>query len=970
MESTVPVSSPTALGGLGEPQSPLTGDVSFKVYDLKTLEAAKYFSSAGSAPAIPARKLPEYRIAKAADNQLPDTCPEWFKEYEGSIFQPLAKVYNLLVGRRSSQLKLINGTSRLYNQLITALLLLDKVCLDERLSKENQQEVAGWLDDMLEGFPESWRDLPLVTNPDVKDSKMPKDYAHMDSELDSNRKAYLEEIGKESFVPRWLCHQVVNGFDLGEIYINYYNMRNENISQEEGGASLTAEEFFAKDPVLYDWLVMFRNKEKILQNFEISDIQYDSMVDMFTGVDAPITRFRWLENDCKFKWIDLAEKEGMDQRWGEESGSESDSEGGSESGSVNSVAPTKGATTGQKSTSVLSPVLSLASLSNEAITEHDREEAEAAAGEQIPIEFMESASALENTDKPETEVASVSSEPLVPFTATSLPSFQPQRSGRRMVTQEPPSAEVEEANSESAPKRRKLMGRRRKKSKRTKSTFSSAASKPRSKRPIVDEEKVFLKVKSSARLSEKLLNKDGSVVKTGEGQHYRYSYHTDPKVIARIDLDSPLCEIVSRDSNGIITEVKEIIDIFTPYSVDDYCTPPEMYEEPRTKEEGEPLVVSITYGEACQDPDHTVMVSTPHNVSLTVKIVRFLDLESNEKDNADKLVRVDAHSVAMAVVDKLRIMAEKSASGRTEEEERMACKLLRVLNTCFTGLNASVDTQMSNRKSPVDADMLKTLEELLRLEHDAHVFTNEIVERTARGEGDEDASWNRLWPSAFAPTRRFRKGLLTPKSINNMKEGEEFPIGSEMRLSGDVLQLFKNSMPEFRKDTERENSVFLDFRVAGSLLAKEINAFYATYKDETGVWSLDGAVEQFRFIELLIKDLHDYCDARLRKYDSSRELYREVERFTDEIAAPITGDMPSLVEESTWEQYDQDFMAVKHCYSLCSLLPQLTAFVKALGGGDHELFKKELAFKRRGTRVATRFLKSMELPSEESDHKS
>lgn len=315
MDSTQPTLSPSEFKGVDEPRPHQEENVQFHGHELSPGVAAKHLVATDGASVVAARPLPEYRIGKAEEVAIPEVCPEWFKRYDKTVFRSLLKMYNVFVDGKSTMCKLVNGTSPHYNHLIVILMTLDKACQKGDISPEHQREIAGWLDDLLENLPTDWRDLPLVINPAVGRWALPEWCKELAGELDQNREAYLKSIGKESFVAPWLCNKVINSLDLGSIYLAYYTIRNNNITSVSGSPSLTPDGLFAKDPVLYDWLVMFRDKEKIQQNFDISDIEYNAMVEMLSSVDGMIARTPGLKGKNRFKWNQLAVKPGMEQRW-------------------------------------------------------------------------------------------------------------------------------------------------------------------------------------------------------------------------------------------------------------------------------------------------------------------------------------------------------------------------------------------------------------------------------------------------------------------------------------------------------------------------------------------------------------------------------------------------------------------------------------------------------------------------------
>ena len=319
MESPTPLLSPSVFEGMQESdpaQHPTCQkSVQYQSYSLSSVTASVSTPETGMSHGAGDKKLPEYRIAVAEEGELPETCPDWLAGYDKEVFQPLLRIYNVFADQRKSLNNLINGTGVYYNRLVVALMILDKACLNGGISEEHQKKIAGWLDDLLKDLPIDWRELPLVTNPDINNWQLPKGYKHLGSELDKNREIYLQSIGKESFVSPFLCSRKINGLDLGSIYIAYYIMRNENVSKIAGSDSLVAEDFFVKDPVLYDWLVLFRDKEKVQQDSGITDFEYNAMVDMLNNVDATIANIPGLKDKNKFKWSDLVAQPGMDGRW-------------------------------------------------------------------------------------------------------------------------------------------------------------------------------------------------------------------------------------------------------------------------------------------------------------------------------------------------------------------------------------------------------------------------------------------------------------------------------------------------------------------------------------------------------------------------------------------------------------------------------------------------------------------------------
>ncbi|WP_354022340.1 hypothetical protein [Endozoicomonas lisbonensis] len=283
--------------------------------DASRSDVSGYMPAAEHSSSVSGKPLHEYYVSqlKNVDAKafgFPDKCPDWFERYRSSILVPLGKIYNQFVDGGKPLFNTVNAFGRNYNDMIIALMNLEKACETGAFSEEQKGIIAGWLDDVFGTFPVNWRHLPLVVSPDVKGWKLKKADKDLKPALDANYDDYLKKIGRIAFVPPWM-NKKVYGEDLGSIYFTYYNVRNDNVAPTRKGESLTATDLYKKNDGLYNWLVAFQDKEEAIKSSDLSEFEYECMKYRLSTVDEEIADIKRLQPKHKFKWTGLKSSDGL-----------------------------------------------------------------------------------------------------------------------------------------------------------------------------------------------------------------------------------------------------------------------------------------------------------------------------------------------------------------------------------------------------------------------------------------------------------------------------------------------------------------------------------------------------------------------------------------------------------------------------------------------------------------------------------
>ena len=456
----------------------------------------------------------------------------------------------------------------------------------------------------------------------------------------------------------------------------------------------------------------------------------------------------------------------------------------------------------------------------------------------------------------------------------------------------------------------------RKREKKRKACYETNNKESGSKKIKTEVSEEYLAVKRSARLKEKLIQEDGSLVPLKEGEVYRYTYHTDPEVIKKLDLSSPLCKKSRVDRKSA---VREIVDIISPVQVKNTLEDP-LAEPVLNMSSG---YISKLFGVGL------------YEVTLPAEVIRQLGLECDQEGEAQ--VNVDAYRVVTLLLEQLRTFAYKNVGKRSESAYEEGTRLLKNLDPCFDALAESVERHLYKKDKTVRPEIQKTLEELSLLRHSAHSFARELMAQSGRKALDDYSVTDLFWSAAFKPSSRLRAGLLQPELIEAMTDAEtdDLPQDQYMDLPAVVLERFPKRFSDAGNASDREGYVRVDFRMAGRLLADEIERFQRVFKDPLGVWDSEDARQQFSLIEVLSDSLNEYCTGRLRRYDTNRDL--------------LSLDTGAVSDE---------LMDVKHCYAICTLLPHLKALTDSLKTNYHTFFASELQHKRKDVRES---LKAMAL---------
>ncbi|UYM14975.1 hypothetical protein [Endozoicomonas euniceicola] len=796
-------------------------EVSYQGRSMKPANVSNNASLAEGSTSVSRILLHEYHVSqlkdvKAATCELPDECPDWFEPYRKSVFEPLCKINNQFVRGGVSLFNTINAFSPRYNDMIVALMKLEKASQAGAFDDEQKRAITGWLDDVFELFPVGWRELPLVVSPEVAKWKLREEDKELKPVLEANYDEYLNKIGRKAFVPPWM-NRDVNEQDLGSVYFAYYNIRNENVACDESGASLTAAGLYDKDEALYDWLVAFQDEENTRRVSGLTELEYNSVKHRLSTVDKGIARIEELKPENKFKWDYLQPQENNDE--------------GSCSGQLDDGA--------------------------------------SIAAEEVPEVISEA--------MPETELADGKS--------------------------------IKPSGSISVTKARK--GR-----KKRKACYETNNKGPGSKKIKTEVSEEYLAVKRSARLKEKLIQEDGSLVPLKEGEVYRYTYHTDPEVIKKLNLSSPLCKKSRVDRKSA---VREIVDIISPVQVKNTLEDP-LAEPVLNMSSG---YISKLFGVGL------------YEVTLPAEVVRQLGMECDQEGEAQ--VNVDAYRVVTLLLEQLRAFASESVGKRSESVEEDGNRLLKSLDPCFGALAESVERHLYKKDKTVRPEIQKTLEELSLLRHSAHSSVREIVTGNGRKPSDDYSVTDLFWSAAFKPSSRFRAGLLQPEEAASMADAEvdDLPHDQYMSLPAEVSERFPEQFSGVKNSPGREGYIQADFRVVGRLLADRIKHFQRVFQDPQGVWSIDDARQQFDLIKVLSDSLNEYCAGRLRHHDSNRNLLSQD-------AGEVSGEL----------------MAVKHYYAICTLLPHLKALADSLGTNNHTFFARELQHKRKDVRESLKAMAS------------
>ena len=426
-----------------------------------------------------------------------------------------------------------------------------------------------------------------------------------------------------------------------------------------------------------------------------------------------------------------------------------------------------------------------------------------------------------------------------------------------------------------------------------------------------------------------------------EGEVYRFRHHIDSDSIKRMNKEHPVADLIYGDDGNLI-EVDEIIDIMTPLQPDEIPSIESV------------LAATAATSEGCLHKKFNPSFRS-YEVVLPVETVRFLGLYDGQ-ETGDK-VTLNAFVAARQMVETLRCVMNKYAASRTAQAGRELCQQIAILDDCFKALKWNVDALLPPRRSDKEADVhvLKTLEELSRLQHCVQTFARELVNRTDCRD-DEGTAWRDVWPAAFAPLRRFHHGLLKPELVEKMEKNEKLPKENNMFLSSGMIKFFKGASPNCEEDKDTNEFVSVDYRFVARLLIQQIDVICKTYKNTKGVWNPDNASVHVKQVIQLIRELRVYCEGRLRERDSRRDLFLERK---EELSFEEQRYMWAFKEERLGEKrYKNEIEPLKHCYAICGLLPELEAFAQALKTENHTVFLKELNSRRNEMKVSAYALKS------------
>ena len=202
-------------------------------------------------------RLPDYEVSSHGASpsglsaRLPEICPVWFQSHR-DILQALSE-YQAYFTRPENQLAFLNGDGPCYNPLIITRLRLETIRETESLTDDQKTDIDQWLDAALQQCPIPWRKLPLRLN-HLNTDWTPSPQARRFIEFDGDNRAAQRDAG--DFIPDWMNQEVL-GIPISEVTIGYWNLRNKFCTP--GKKFLTIERLKTKDPVLYDWLALFRD---------------------------------------------------------------------------------------------------------------------------------------------------------------------------------------------------------------------------------------------------------------------------------------------------------------------------------------------------------------------------------------------------------------------------------------------------------------------------------------------------------------------------------------------------------------------------------------------------------------------------------------------------------------------------------------------------------------------------------------
>lgn len=279
----------------------------------KSLHEARRYTPDGTRPGRQdMTHLPDYKVSSVeslpqqTSASLPDRCPDWFKGDE-DLFNELA-YYQQYFTNPQNHTAFLRGEGPCYNPLIIAKLRLQTIYRTDPLTSQQQSAIEEWQDAALKDCPIPWRMLPLKLN-HLNKEWSPSPQARRFIEFDANNRLAQENAG--DFVPDWMKQEIL-GVPIKTATNGYWNLRNTNF--RPGKNFLTIERLKSMDPVLYNWLALFKDP-RVLKESGLSDHQIAAVEHELSLADEVITRF--LKNKkCKTKsyyytWKDIAAEPGL-----------------------------------------------------------------------------------------------------------------------------------------------------------------------------------------------------------------------------------------------------------------------------------------------------------------------------------------------------------------------------------------------------------------------------------------------------------------------------------------------------------------------------------------------------------------------------------------------------------------------------------------------------------------------------------
>lgn len=260
-------------------------------------EARRYTPDSTTTPRQDLTPLLDYEVSSSesllsgATPQLPDSCPEWFKVHE-DLFQELVQFQQYFTDAKNQE-AFLNGDGSAYNPLIIVRLRLETINTVDPLTDEQKLAIEEWQDTALKDCPISWRTLPLKLNHLNEDWK-PSPQAARFIEYDEKNRLIQEEAG--DFIPGWMNQEIL-GVPIHCITSQYWNLRNKHA--QPGKSFLTMNQLKLKDPVLYNWLALFKDP-RTLQEAGLTDRQLAVVDYRLSQADKEIAK-HLKKKKCKTK---------------------------------------------------------------------------------------------------------------------------------------------------------------------------------------------------------------------------------------------------------------------------------------------------------------------------------------------------------------------------------------------------------------------------------------------------------------------------------------------------------------------------------------------------------------------------------------------------------------------------------------------------------------------------------------------